>query len=204
MAQFTLPDLPFDPKSLEPNLSAETFSYHHGKHHKAYVDMLNKLITEQHQKFESLSLEEVIKESHAQKIAPIFNNSAQIWNHTFYWDSMTPNFKDPSNALAKKIDKDFGGLDALKSELKTAATTQFGSGWAWLVVDKKTGKLEVSKTPNAETPLTDESKKPVLTIDVWEHAYYIDYRNKRPDYVDTFLNKIVNWEFAAENAKEYL
>lgn len=188
----TLPELPYAQNSLEPHISANTLSFHYGKHHNAYVTNLNKLIpgTE----FEKLSLEEIVKKSSG----PIFNNAAQVWNHTFYWHSMKPSGGGmPSGELAAKIVADFGSFDKFKEEFTAASTTQFGSGWAWLVLDKG-GKLKVTKTPNAETPLTTGDVA-LLTIDVWEHAYYLDYQNRRPDYIATFLDKLVNWEFAAKN-----
>lgn len=188
----TLPELPYEQNALEPYISASTLSFHYGKHHNAYVTNLNKLIpgTE----FEKSSLEEIIKKSSG----PIFNNSAQVWNHTFYWHSMKPaGGGAPSGELAAKIVADFGSWDKFREEFTTASTTQFGSGWAWLVLDKS-GKLKIAKTSNAETPLTT-SDVPLLTIDVWEHAYYLDYQNRRPDYIATFFDKLVNWEFAARN-----
>jgi Fe-Mn family superoxide dismutase len=171
-------------------------SFHYGKHHKAYVDNLNKLIAGT--PLEGQSLEAIIKDSagKADK-AGIFNNSAQIWNHTFYWHSLKPNGGGtPPAALAKLIERDFGSLDALKKELATAATTQFGSGWAWLASDN--GKLVVTKTSNAELPMT-KGQKALLTIDVWEHAYYLDYQNRRPDYANAVIEKLINWQFAADN-----
>jgi len=188
----TLPELPYAQNALEPHITANTLSFHYGKHHNAYVTNLNKLIpgTE----FEKLSLEEIVKKSSG----GIFNNAAQVWNHTFYWHSMKPSGGGaPSGELAAQIAQDFGSLEKFKEEFTTAATTQFGSGWAWLVLDKS-GKLKVTKTANAETPITT-SDTPLLTIDVWEHAYYLDYQNRRPDYIATFLDKLANWEFAAKN-----
>lgn len=188
----TLPDLPYAQDALEPHISANTLSFHYGKHHNAYVTNLNKLTlgTE----FEAAALEDIIKKSSA----AIFNNAAQVWNHTFYWHSMKPSGGgNPTGALAEQINSDFGSFDKFKEEFAAAATTQFGSGWAWLVLDKD-GKLKITKTSNAETPITG-SDKPLLTIDVWEHAYYLDFQNRRPDYIATFLDKLVNWDFAAEN-----
>ena len=192
----TLPPLPYADNALDPVISANTLSFHYGKHHKAYVDNLNKLIAGT--PLEGQSLEAIIKESagKADK-AGIFNNSAQIWNHTFYWNSLKPNGGGtPPAALAKLIERDFGSLDNLKKELATAATTQFGSGWAWLASDN--GKLVVTKTSNAELPLT-KGQKALLTIDVWEHAYYLDYQNRRPDYANAVIDKLLNWQFAADN-----
>ncbi len=193
---FTLPSLPFAENALEPYMSAKTFSFHHGKHHKAYVDNLNKLIAGTD--MEKASLEEIIKATTKDSTKQgIFNNSAQVWNHTFFWNSMKPNGGGkPSGNLAKKIDSDFGSLDKFKEDFKTAATTQFGSGWAWLVSDG--GKLKIIKTANADLPLA-HGQKALLTCDVWEHAYYLDYQNRRPDFVSTFLDKLVNWDFAAKN-----
>lgn len=193
---FTLPDLPYAQNALEPHITANTLSFHHGKHHKAYVDNLNKLLDGN--PLAGKSLEEVIKASagDASK-AGIFNNAAQIWNHTFYWHSMKPNGGGaPTGKIADKINADFGSFDKFKEEFKTAATTQFGSGWAWLVLDG--GKLKVTKTGNADLPMA-HGQTAILTCDVWEHAYYLDFQNKRPDYVETFLTKLVNWDFANQN-----
>jgi len=191
-----LPPLPYADTALDPVISANTLSFHYGKHHKAYVDNLNKLLAGTD--LAKLSLEDLIVQTagKADK-AGIFNNAAQIWNHTFYWHSMKPSGGgEPPAALKQKIDAAFGGLDACRKELATAATTQVGSGWAWLVLDA--GKLKVVKTSNAETPLT-MGVKPLLTIDVWEHAYYLDYQNRRPDYANAVLDKLINWGFAADN-----
>ena len=194
---FTLPDLPYAKDALAPHISAETLDIHHGKHHAAYVTNLNKLL-DSHE-LAGKSLEDVVKATagKADK-AGIFNNAAQVWNHTFYWNSMTPNGGGaPSGELAKLVTRDFGSLEAFKTAFAAAGATQFGSGWAWLVA--KDGKLEIRKTANAETPLTEASVTPLLTMDVWEHAYYVDFRNRRPDYIATFLDKLVNWDFAAAN-----
>lgn len=191
-----LPLLPFADNALDPVISANTLSFHYGKHHKAYVDNLNKLVAGT--EFADLSLEQVITAtaSRADK-AGIFNNAAQIWNHTFYWNSLAPKGGgEPPAALKQKIEASFGSLDACKQELATAATTQFGSGWAWLALDGD--KLKVVKTANANVPLT-EGMKPLLVIDVWEHAYYLDYQNRRADYVNAVLDKLVNWGFAENN-----
>lgn len=191
-----LPPLPFADNALDPVISANTLSFHYGKHHKAYVDNLNKLVAGT--EFADLSLEQVITATagRADK-AGIFNNAAQIWNHTFYWNSLAPKGGgEPPAALKQKIEASFGSLDACKQELATAATTQFGSGWAWLALDGD--KLKVVKTANANVPLT-EGMKPLLVIDVWEHAYYLDYQNRRADYVNAVLDKLVNWGFAANN-----
>jgi len=194
--QHTLPPLPYADNALEPVISANTLSFHYGKHHKAYVDNLNKLIAGT--ELADMSLEEIIAATagKADK-AGIFNNAAQVWNHTFYWNSLSPNGGgEPPLSLKQKIEASFGGLDACKKELANAATTQFGSGWAWLVKDGDS--LKVIKTSNADLPLI-KGLKPLLTIDVWEHAYYLDYQNRRPDYVNAVLDKLINWGFAADN-----
>lgn len=188
---FELPKLPYALDALAPNLSKETLEYHYGKHHQAYVTNLNNLIpgTE----FEKLDLEAIIKKAPA---GPIFNNAAQVWNHTFYWHSMTPHPTQPQGALLTAIEKQFGSLEQFKELFSKAAIGQFGSGWAWLVKNAD-GSLSVQSTSNAGTPMT-ENKKALLTCDVWEHAYYIDYRNLRPKYVEKFW-ELVNWKFMAEN-----
>ncbi len=191
-----LPALPYAYDALQPHISAETLNFHHGKHHKAYVDNLNKLIAATD--LEAKSLEELILLSvgDSSKVG-IFNNAAQVWNHTFFWNSMKPNGGGtPEAALKDKIDSDLSGLEKFKEDFKTAATTQFGSGWAWLVLDS--GKLKVIKTANADLPMA-HNQKALLTCDVWEHAYYLDYQNRRADFVDVFLNKLVNWDFVAAN-----
>ena len=189
---FELPELPYPKNALEPTISAETLDFHHDKHHAAYVNNLNNLApgTE----FENLSLEAIITKAPA---GGIFNNAAQIWNHTFYWDSLSPEGGgEPSGALATAINAVWGSFEEFKKEFTQKATTQFGSGWAWLVKNAD-GKLSVEAQSNAGTPLTT-GQTPLLTCDVWEHAYYIDYRNRRPDYVASWWN-IVNWSFAAKN-----
>jgi Fe-Mn family superoxide dismutase len=191
-----LPPLPYAEDALDPVISANTLRYHYGKHHKGYVDNLNKLIAGT--PLAGLSLEKLITATagQADRIA-IFNNAAQTWNHTFYWRSLQPKGGgEPPAALKQRIEASFGTLEACRKELATAATTQFGNGWAWLVLDA--GKLKVVKTGNAETPLTT-GITPLLTIDVWEHAYYLDYQNRRADYVNAVLDKLINWGFAAEN-----
>jgi superoxide dismutase, Fe-Mn family len=194
---FTLPDLPYARSALAPHISEETLNFHYGKHHQAYVTNLNGLVKDT--PLEKASLEEVIKDSAGDKAkAGIFNNSAQVWNHTFYWHSMSPDGGGkPKGKIAELIERDLGGYDNFVKEFKAAGATQFGSGWAWLSL--KGGKLVISKTPNAETPLTEAGTTPLLTMDVWEHAYYLDYQNRRPDYIDTFLNSLVNWDFANQN-----
>lgn len=196
MATIVLPPLPYEANALEPYISANTLGFHHGKHHQTYVTNLVNLIQET--SLMSATLEEIVVTSAKNpEQAGIFNNAAQVWNHTFYWHSMK---KDgggkPSGEIAKKIDEDFGSYDAFAQAFKNAGLTQFGSGWAWLVL--KGGKLEIMKTPNADTPLA-HGVKAILTMDVWEHAYYLDYQNKRADYIDTFLNHLVNWDFANAN-----
>jgi superoxide dismutase, Fe-Mn family len=194
---FTLPDLPYARSALAPHISEETLNFHYGKHHQAYVTNLNGLVAGT--PLEKASLEEVIKDSAGDKAkAGIFNNSAQVWNHTFYWHSMSPDGGGkPKGKIAELIERDLGGYDNFVKEFKAAGATQFGSGWAWLSL--KGGKLVISKTPNAETPLTEAGTTPLLTMDVWEHAYYLDYQNRRPDYIDTFLSSLVNWDFANQN-----
>jgi superoxide dismutase, Fe-Mn family len=190
---FTLPPLPWAKDALAPHISAETIDFHYGKHHQTYVDNLNKLI--QGKPEESKSLEEIIQA--AELNGPAFNNAAQVWNHTFYWSSMKPGGGGrPTGKLLEAINRDLGSVDNLLQQLGEAAKTQFGSGWAWLVEDG--GKLKVIKTPNAELPMR-RNQKALLTCDVWEHAYYIDYRNARPKYVEAFLQNLVNWDFAAKN-----
>jgi Fe-Mn family superoxide dismutase len=191
----TLPALPYARTALAPMISENTLDFHYGKHHQAYVDNTNKAIDGK--PLNDASLEEIIHEAHG-KDQGLFNNSAQVWNHTFYWNSMGPNGGGaPTGAVEKAINDAFGGYDGFKEAFSNAGATQFGSGWAWLVA--KGGKLEVRKTPNAETPLTEKGVTPLLTMDVWEHAYYLDYQNKRPAYISTFLDKLVNWDFANAN-----
>ncbi|HEC58941.1 hypothetical protein LCGC14_1113350 [marine sediment metagenome] len=188
---FELPPLPYADDALEPTISAETISFHYGKHHQSYVTNLNNLVpgTE----FENASLEEIIMKASG----GIFNNAAQIWNHTFYWNGLTPNGKDAvSGDLAAAIDKKFGSFEEFKSKFSTSAATNFGSGWTWLVKNAD-GSLDIVNTSNAGSPLTS-GQTPLLTCDVWEHAYYIDYRNARPKYVESFWG-LVNWDFVAKN-----
>ena len=196
-APFELPALPYADTALEPAMSAKTFSFHYGKHHKAYVDNLNKLVAEDAALAE-LPLEELIRKSAGDAARrSLFNNAAQVWNHTFFWNSMRPSGGGaPRGRIAEQIEASFGGYDAFKTAFAEAAKTQFGSGWAWLVEDG--GKLGVVQTANADTPLA-HGQRALLTIDVWEHAYYLDYQNRRPDYVAAFLDKLVNWEFAEQN-----
>jgi Fe-Mn family superoxide dismutase len=194
---FEQPPLPFAKEALEPyGMKAETFDYHYGKHHKAYVDNLNKMT--EGTDLANKPLEEVIKATYndASKQG-IFNNAAQVWNHTFFWNCLKAGGGGmPTGELAERINKDFGSFDKFKEEFTAAATTQFGSGWAWLVDDN--GTLKVTKTPNAVNPIA-EGQKPLLTLDVWEHAYYIDFKNARPAFIANFLDKLVNWDFVAAN-----
>ena len=189
--EHTLPALPYAMDALAPTISAETLEFHYGKHHKAYVDNLNNLI--KGTEFENASLEEIVKKSSG----GIFNNAAQVWNHTFYWNSMKPNGGGaPTGALADAINAKWGSFDAFKEAFSKCAVTTFGAGWAWLV-KTPSGELDLVSTSNAATPLTTDNKA-LLTCDVWEHAYYIDYRNARPKYVESFWN-LVNWDFVAAN-----
>ncbi len=191
---FELPALPYSKDALMPHMSPETLEFHHGKHHKAYVDNLNKLIpgTE----YEKMDLESIIKKSSG----PVFNNAAQIWNHTFFWNCLKPKGGgEPTGELAEAIKRDFGSFAQFKEKFTETSVKHFASGWGWLVKNKS-GKLEVISTPNAGTPMV-EGNTALLTCDVWEHAYYIDYRNRRPDFVGAFWN-LVNWDFVAQNFKK--
>ncbi len=189
---FELPPLPYADDALEPVYTARTISFHYGKHHKTYVDTLNKLI--EGTDLAGKPLEEVIKGAAP---GPLFNNAAQVWNHTFFWEGMKPGGGGaPAGDLATKLDAAFGGYDQFVEAFKTAAAGRFGSGWVWLV--SEAGALKIVTTPNAETPLTTAAT-PLLTVDVWEHAYYLDYQNVRPAYVQAFFDKLVNWEFVAQN-----
>jgi superoxide dismutase, Fe-Mn family len=189
---FELPPLPYADDALEPAYSARTISFHYGKHHKTYVDTLNKLT--EGTDLATKSLEDVIKGAPP---GPLYNNAAQVWNHTFFWNGMKPGGGGaPSGDLAAKFDATFGGYDKFVEEFKTAAVGRFGSGWAWLIAEG--GALKIVSTPNAETPLTTAAT-PLLTVDVWEHAYYLDYQNLRPAWVQAFFDKLVDWEFVAKN-----
>lgn len=190
---FELPALPYAQDALAPHISKETIEFHYGKHHQSYVTNLNNLI--KGTEYEALDLEAIIKKSPA---GGIFNNAAQVWNHTFFWSSLKPNGGGaPTGALADAINKKWGSFDDFKKAFTASATGNFGSGWTWLV-KKADGSLDIVNTSNAATPLTG-SDKPLVTIDVWEHAYYIDYRNARPKFVETYLTSLVNWDFAAKN-----
>ncbi len=191
-----LPSLPYEASALEPFISANTLGFHHGKHHQTYVTNTNNLI--KGTDLEDASLEKIVLASanNAEKVG-LFNNAAQVWNHTFYWNSMKKGGGGaPSGAIAKKIEEDFGSYDAFAEAFKNAGLTQFGSGWAWLVL--KDGKLQIMKTANGDTPMA-HGFIAILTVDVWEHAYYLDYQNKRADYLDIFLKNLVNWDFANAN-----
>ncbi|MBL9029444.1 MAG: superoxide dismutase [Caedimonas sp.] len=193
---FTLPPLPYEKNALEPYISANTLDFHHEKHHQAYVDNLNKLV--EGTELNGQTLENIIHASAKDPAkAGIFNNAAQVWNHTFYWHSLK---KDgggtPSGKLLERLDKDFSGYDKFRQAFKQAGTTQFGSGWAWLVEEK--GTLKITKTANADLPMF-HGQKALIACDVWEHAYYLDYQNRRADYIDVFLDHLVNWGFAEKN-----
>jgi len=197
-ASVSLPALPYAQDALAPVISAQTLSFHYGKHHQGYVTTLNKLLPGT--PFAGMSLEEIVcRTADKAEYATLFNNAAQVWNHTFYWQSLMPVGKERmvSSKLTAAINKAFGSMTACNAALADAAMKQFGSGWAWLVAQK--GALKVVKTPNAETPLTQAGVTPLLTIDVWEHAYYLDWQNKRADYVKAVLDRLMNWTFASEN-----
>jgi Fe-Mn family superoxide dismutase len=190
-----LPPLPYAMDALQPHISKETLEFHYGKHHQAYVTNLNNLI--KGTEFENASLEDIARKASG----GIFNNAAQVWNHTFYWHSLKPNGGgEPKGDLADAIKRDFGSYEEFAKKFTEAGTTQFGSGWAWLVLNKDK-KLEVTKTSNADLPMK-HGQKALLTMDVWEHAYYIDYRNARPKYIETYLKSLVNWDFGLENLKK--
>ena len=188
----TLPDLPYGKDALEPFISARTLEFHYGKHHKTYVDNTNKLI--EGTDLANADLEAIVKKAAGDSSkAGLFNNAAQVWNHTFYWKCMKPNGGGPpAGAVLQKINSDLGGYEKFAEAFKNAGITQFGSGWAWLIL--KDGRLEITKTANADTPMAHGSK-PLLVADVWEHAYYLDYQNRRPDYLTAFIEKLINWDF---------
>ena len=194
--KFTLPDLPFASNALAARgMSQETLELHHGKHHKTYVDTLNDLIAK-NPDLKDKSLEELLKLTHKdKKLTTVFNNAGQHWNHSFFWPCLAPSGGSIPGTLEKRIVADFGSVAKFKETFKEAAATQFGSGWAWLVLAND-GKLKVTKTPDAENPLSNGEGKALLALDVWEHAYYVDFRNKRPDFIENFLNKLANYEFA--------
>ncbi len=193
---FELPPLPYDKKALEPYISANTLEFHHGKHHQSYVTNLNGMVKDT--PLAAHGLDDIITSTFGDsgKVG-VFNNAAQVWNHTFFWHCMKSGGGGaPSGDVASAIDSAFGSLDKFKDEFKTACTSQFGSGWGWLVADG--GKLAVMKTPNAENPMA-HGKTALLTCDVWEHAYYLDYQNRRPDFVQAFIDNLINWDFVAKN-----
>jgi Fe-Mn family superoxide dismutase len=194
---FTLPELPFAKDALAPHMSAETLEFHHGKHHKAYVDKVNALVGEDDD-LAAASLVELIRTAKDKGAKPLFNNAAQHWNHSFFWQCLAPpQGQRPTGRLAELIDEGFGGTEQLLAKLKDEAVAHFASGWAWLVLDN--GKLKVTSLHDADTPVAYGDMQPLLTLDVWEHAYYIDYRNERPKFAETVLANIVNWEFVAKN-----
>ncbi|MCA1992774.1 MAG: superoxide dismutase [Coleofasciculus sp. S288] len=193
---YELPDLPYAYDALDPYISAKTFEFHHDKHHAAYVTNYNKMVEDAG--MADKSIEEVIKATYNDSSkSGLFNNGAQAWNHTFFWNSMKPGGGGaPTGAVADKINSDLGGYDKFKEDFKKAAATQFGSGWAWLVLDN--GTLKIANSPNAVNPIA-LGQTPLLTLDVWEHAYYLDYQNKRPDFIDAFINNLINWDFVNQN-----
>ena len=193
---YSQPALPYADNALAPHISTETIGFHYGKHHATYIKKYNDMVAGT--PLDDQNIEDVIvATANNPEKAGLFNNGAQAWNHSFYWNSLSPNGGGkPSGEIAGKIDTDFGNYDAFKEELANAAATQFGSGWAWLVLDK--GQLKVVKTANAQTPLTS-GMIPILTIDVWEHAYYLDFQNRRPDYVAAVIDDLLNWDFASQN-----
>ncbi|GJQ58982.1 MAG: superoxide dismutase [Candidatus Scalindua sp. AMX11] len=193
----TIPELPFTKDALEPYISSKTLDFHYGKHHNAYVANTNKLL--ENHVLRDKTLEEIIESTAGDSSqVGLFNNAAQVWNHTFYWNSIKPKGGGkPTGKVADRINDDLGGYDKFVEAFQTAGAGQFGSGWAWLV-ENKDGKLEVTKTANADTPLA-HGLKPVLTMDVWEHAYYLDYQNRRPDYMKGFIENLINWDFANSN-----
>ena len=195
--QFVLPALPYEENALEPVISAKTISFHYGKHHQAYVNKLNELVAGTD--LAGLALEDVIAKTAGQPDkAGIFNNAAQVWNHTFYWNSLSPNGGGrPSGVIGKRIEADFGSYENFAKQFADAGLAQFGSGWVWLVDDG--GILKILKTPNAENPMSQKKGRALLVIDVWEHAYYLDYQNRRNDYLKTVIEKLINWEFAEKN-----
>lgn len=192
----SLPDLPYKRSALAPHISKKTVEFHYDKHHAGYVDKTNAAI--KGTDLDDASLEEIVAAAREKGDQGLFNNAAQVWNHTFYWRSMSPKGGGkPKGDIAAAIKESFGGFDEFKQAFAAKGAGQFGSGWAWLVA--KDGRLDVINTPNAETPLTEAGVTPLITMDIWEHAYYLDYQNKRPDYMSAFINKLVNWEFAIEN-----
>ena len=192
---FELPALPYAKDALAPHISANTLDFHHGKHHNTYVQNLNNLVKDT--PMASQGLEDIINATAGDAAkAGVFNNAAQVWNHTFFWNSMRPGGGAPNDTVAAALAGAFGSVDGFKEQFKTACVTQFGSGWGWLVAEG--GSLKITKTPTAETPLT-QGATPLLTCDVWEHAYYLDYQNRRPDFVQAFMDHLINWDFVAAN-----
>lgn len=192
---FALPDLPYSPDAFGSIISAETFAFHHGKHHKAYVDKTNALL-EQKPDLVGASLVSVIERAKSDNDVGLFNNAAQVWNHSFFWQCLSPEPQQPEGRLLAMIEQEFGSADALLAELKKEAVGHFASGWAWLILSG--GRLAITSLHDADTPVARDMV-PLLTIDVWEHAYYIDYRNARPDYLDALLSTAINWDFVARN-----
>ena len=197
MSEIALAPLPYAENALEPVITAKTLSFHYGKHHAGYLATLNKLVAGT--PYAGQPLDAIARKAAAEQATPIFNNAAQVWNHTFYWNSLAPVGAGgvPEGAFGEAVARDFGSFADMKTALADAAVKRFGSGWAWLVA--KGGKLAVISTPNAETPLTQTGVTPLLTVDVWEHAYYLDWQNRRADYVAALLDKLANWKFAAAN-----
>ena len=192
---FKLTELPYDRDALEPHISARTLGFHYGKHHKTYVENLNKAVAGT--KYEDMALEEVIQASFRKNDKPVYHNAAQAWNHTFFWDSMDPASDGrPSGTLADKLDVQFGGLDDFRKQFKESAVSKFGSGWTWLIADGD--NLAIVSTSDADSPLTTDTT-PLITLDVWEHAYYLDYQNSRDKFVDAFLEHLINWDFAQDH-----
>ena len=193
---FQLPDLPYAHDALQPVMSAETLDYHHGKHHKAYVDKVNGFLADRNDG--EMRLVEVVRQAHERGDKAMFNNAAQIWNHSFFWQCLAPaENQQPSAKLKQLIEEGFGGTDALLKKLKEESVGHFSNGWAWLVLNRD--KLEVTSLHDADTPLVHDGMVPLLTLDLWEHAYYIDYRNERPRYAESVLGGIINWEFVGRN-----
>ena len=193
---FQLPDLPFARDALDPVMSGETLDYHHGKHHKAYVDKVNGFLAEG--KDGDTTLVELVRRAHQRGDKKMFNNAAQIWNHSFFWQCLAPaDGQQPTGRLKELIEEGFGGTEALLAKLKDESVNHFSNGWSWLVLNR--GKLEVTSLHDADTPIVYDGMQPLLTLDLWEHAYYIDYRNERPRYAETVLGKIINWDFVGQN-----
>jgi Fe-Mn family superoxide dismutase len=193
--RFELPELPFERDALEPHIGADTVHFHYEKHHQGYMDTLDKALRGNDERRED-TLENIIRRTHRDEDAAVFNPAAQVYNHNLYWQSLSPaSDRLPNESLSRAIDRDFGGIDAFKSRFREKALGQFGAGWAWLVFDPSTEQLRVLNTSNAMTPIV-AGLEPLLTLDVWEHAYYLDYQNRRAEYVDGFLQQLVNWELA--------